>query len=128
MGDRDGSRKALNRQIGALGETAADEHLRRRGYRILCRNYRCAAGEIDIIAEHRDKLVFVEVKTRSPRAHLPPAEAVDEDKRDRVRKAAKYYLSSYRDPSPRRFDIVSVLLDSSDAVLSIEVEMNAFAE
>lgn len=122
------TRKALNRAIGLLGEQAAAEYLWRRGYRILKRNYRCPAGEIDIIAEERGVLAFVEVKTRSPRAYAPPADAVDEEKRDRIRAAARYYLGSYREPSPRRFDVVSVLLDESDRVVSIEVEAGAFAE
>lgn len=73
-------------------------------------------------------LAFVEVKTRSPRAHLPPADAVDEPKRNRIRASAKYYLGSFRDPSPRRFDVVSVLLDERDRVTSLELETGAFAE
>jgi putative endonuclease len=121
------TRKQLNKSIGARGEAAAERELRRLGYRILERNYRCKAGEIDIIAEHQGHVVFVEVKTRSPRSYLPPEAAVDDEKQARVRKTAKFYLSPYRQPSPARFDVVCVDLDASDAVAQIRVQSNAFA-
>lgn len=121
-------RKKLNRQIGNLGEDAAAAFVCAQGYRILARNYRCRAGEIDIIAEHHGEIVFVEVKTRSPRANLPPAEAVDEQKRQRIRRAAKFYLAAWRQPSPKRFDIVSVWLDEHDAVTHIQLHPGAFGE
>lgn len=126
--EKPASRKTLNRVIGDLGEQAAADHLARKGYRLLARNYRCPAGEIDLIAEDRGTLAFVEVKTRSPRAFLPPADAVDEIKRSRIRAATKYYLGSFREPSPRRFDIVSVMLDETDRVVSIVHEAAAFSE
>ena len=50
--------------LGAAGEKAAAKYLRRRGYRIVARNYRCRGGEIDLIALDADTIVFVEVKTR----------------------------------------------------------------
>jgi putative endonuclease len=119
-------RKKLNREIGALGEESAERFLRKEGYRVLARNYRCKAGEIDIIAEDRGTIVFVEVKTRSPRAKLAPEEAVDAAKREHLRRAAKFYLASYREPSPTRFDIVSVWLDARDAVTEIRLDTDAF--
>ena len=112
--------------IGDLGEAAAEEYLRSAGYRILERNYRCRKGEIDIIAEDKGVLAFIEVKTRSPRSFLPPADAVDAEKRERIRQAAGTYLSRYRDPSPKRFDIVSVLLDDQDHVTEIHLERGAY--
>lgn len=124
----DTNRKLLNRAIGNLGEDAASDFLRRRGYRILERNWRCSSGEIDIIAEHRGFLAFVEVKTRSPRSYFSPAEAVDEKKQSRIRAAAAVYLASWREASPRRFDVVSVLLDDSDQIISVELEISAFGE
>ena len=120
------NRKSQNKAIGDLGEDAAAEFLRNHGYRILERNHRNRAGEIDIIAEHRGHIVFVEVKTRSPRANRPAAEAVDEEKQDRIKRAARLYLAPYRNPSPSRFDIVSVLLDTNDAVQRIHHEEDAY--
>ena len=119
-------RKLLNRAIGAAGEDAAEAWLRREGFRILERNHRNPAGEIDIIAEHRGVVVFIEVKTRSPRAWQPPEAAVDADKRRRLRGAAKWYLGQYRNPSPCRFDIVSIDLDGADRVVEIRHFSAAF--
>ena len=103
---------------GPHGEHLARRHLRRSGLKILARNYRCPAGEIDLIALDRRPaegggatLAFVEVKTRRDDALTDPSSAVDADKRRRIRKAAAYYLAQ-RDSSGYnvRFDIVSVVL------------------
>jgi putative endonuclease len=119
-------RKQRNKEIGALGERAATDFLRNEGYRVLQCNYLCKAGEIDIIAEENGVITFVEVKTRSPRAYLPPAEAVDDDKQNRIRKAAKFYLAAFRDIEAVRYDIVSVWLDDHDKVKNLELIRNAF--
>ena len=65
------------RAIGTEYETLACEYLTRHGYQILCRNFRCRQGEIDIIARDRDYLVFIEVKYRRDEHEGDPAEAVD---------------------------------------------------
>lgn len=119
-------RKQRNKEIGALGERAATDFLRREGYRILQCNYLCKAGEIDIIAEDGGVIAFVEVKTRSPRALMPPADAVDDEKQNRIRKAAKFYLSPFRDVEAVRYDIISVWLDDQDRVTNLELVRNAF--
>ena len=128
MGDRrtPPARKQDNREVGILGEDAAARTLAAGGYRLLERNFRCPAGEIDIIAEDSGVIAFVEVKTRSPRAYLSPASAVDEEKRRHIRSASKYYLRGFRNPSPARYDIVSVLLDDAGSVTSVEVAKGAF--
>jgi putative endonuclease len=61
---------------GRQGEELAVNHLKRLGYRIICRNYRCSLGEIDIIARHRGVLVFVEVKSRRSEAFGSPKLAI----------------------------------------------------
>lgn len=119
-------RKRLNKTLGNLGEEAAERFLRAKGYRILARNFRGYSGEIDIIAEDRGTLAFVEVKTRSPRAHLSPASAVDERKRHQIRKTAKQYVSAYKQPSPTRFDVVSVMVNEEDVVAELHLETDAF--
>ncbi len=59
-------------EIGRLGEDLAAKELRRRGYRIRERNFRCSLGEIDIVAEDGEEIVIVEVKARSAGAHADP--------------------------------------------------------
>ena len=64
------------RRLGAFGERLAAAHLEAKGYRIRARNYRCREGEIDIVAQDGDTLVFVEVRTRRGDALGGPAESV----------------------------------------------------
>ncbi|MCX7717463.1 MAG: YraN family protein [Candidatus Sumerlaeaceae bacterium] len=119
-------RKSLNRALGNAAEQAVADMLQAQGWRILERNFRCRAGEIDIIAEDHGQIVFIEVKARSPRAWQRPAEAVDETKQHRLTAAARTYLRRYREPSPHRFDIASVCLDESDRIAQIDIEHSAF--
>jgi putative endonuclease len=98
------------------------------GFRILRRNWSPGRGrnEIDIIAEQRGTIVFVEVKTRSPRSLRSPGSAVDEEKRRRIRRAAASFLARYREPAPHRFDVVSVFLDSQDQIREVALDSGAF--
>jgi|YNPBryunderm2012_1023409.scaffolds.fasta_scaffold01107_7 putative endonuclease len=92
-----------------LGELLAAAWLVLKGYRIAARNWRCAQGEIDLIARRGELLVFVEVKTRTSRAVGAPEEAVTAAKRARLVRLAQVYLSRYRGPTPGcRFDVVAV--------------------
>src|SRR5947209_7314149 len=75
------AKRPLHLRIGRRGEEAAAEQLKAAGYRILARNYRCPSGEIDLVAEERGVLVFVEVKTRSSAAYGSPRDAVTPAKR-----------------------------------------------
>ena len=99
------------RAIGTEYETLACEYLTRHGYQILCRNFRCRQGEIDIIARDRDYLVFIEVKYRRDEHEGDPAEAVDARKQQRIRKAALSYLyeNQLSMDTACRFDVVAIL-------------------
>ena len=98
-----------NIEIGKFGEKIAANHLKRNGYRILENNFRCKFGEIDIIALHRDTMVFVEVKTRKKNLFLTPAHSVNKAKKHRIIKTAFYYLKKHRKFDKNiRFDIVEV--------------------
>lgn len=112
--------------LGRRGEEVACQFLRKEGYRILTRNYRCPAGEIDIIAEHNDTIRFVEVKTRSHSGEFAPEDAVDLEKRRHLRRAARYYLKGFRNPSPSFFDIVSLIIRSDGNVELVELRRDAF--
>lgn len=103
----------MDRQhMGIFGEQKAAEMLLRDGYQILERNYRCRAGEIDIVARSGMTLVFVEVKSRRGDLYGTPAEAVTKRKQDHIKRVAMYYLRThdvrYQDI---RFDIVEVYFD-----------------
>lgn len=95
--------------LGRRGEEIAVRHLRRRGYRIVQRNYRAAGAEIDLIADDGATLVFVEVKARSGSGFGVPAEAVDARKAGRIRRAAASYLQRIGGAErPVRFDVVAI--------------------
>ena len=114
------------RSIGGNGEDLAAAFLQDQGFAILTRNYRKRFGEIDIVAEEGDTLVFVEVKTRSSAAFGSPFEAVDARKQRRMARAALDYLSSRKlHGRPARFDVVAVLLQSPERP-RIEHVRNAF--
>jgi len=98
--------------IGKTGERLARRTLRSAGCKILARNYRCPAGEADLIALAGDTLVFAEVKTRRGDTFVDPASAIDADKRWRYRRVASYYLHrTGRDDLNVRFDAILVVLD-----------------
>ena len=98
------------RAIGTEYETLACEYLIRHGYQILCRNFRCRQGEIDIIARDRDYLVFIEVKYRHDEHEGDPAEAVDYRKQKKISRVAEYYCwKKQKLNQPCRFDVICVL-------------------
>lgn len=97
------------RGTARLGELLAAALLVLKGYRIEARNWRCAHGEIDLIARRGDVLAFVEVKARTTRTAGTPEEAVTARKRARLVRLAQVYLSRYRGAvSGCRFDVVAV--------------------
>ena len=95
--------------LGKAGEDFAAKYLESRGYKIIDRNYKIRAAEIDIIAELDNTIIFVEVKTRSSIRHGFPVEAVDLRKQKRIIKAASVFLQDekYFDFNCR-FDVIEV--------------------
>ena len=95
--------------LGSEGEEAAARHLASLGYTVLARRFRTRRGEIDLVAQDGDTLVFVEVKSRSAAGFGRPAEAVDARKRSRLRRAAEVYLLRHGGGDrPCRFDVLEV--------------------
>lgn len=93
--------------FGARCEAIAADYLTRRGLRIRHRNWRCKLGEVDLIAEHGDTIVFVEVKARRSSRFGGGAEAVGPRKQARMMAIAHLYMM--KTPNrPCRFDVVSV--------------------
>ncbi len=114
-------------KVGPAGEKVAAEHLRRAGYRIVARNYRCPVGEIDLIALDGDSVVFVEVKTRRDTRAADPEVNVTCDKRRRLTRVAKHYLmQKSAQQQPSRFDVVSVVMPS-DGKPDVEHFIDAFS-
>ena len=110
---------------GYEGEHLALLHLKRLGYRIICRNYRCPLGEIDIIAQHRDVLVFVEVKSRRSQAFGSPKQAITPAKQHKLSQVAWHYLQKHNlTEAKARFDVVTV--SSIEKSPQFEVIENAF--
>ncbi len=99
-----------NRRLGAKGERAVARFLKKSGYEILERNFKCKLGEVDIIAQKGDVIAFVEVKTRTGDYFGEPNEAVDGLRKERYKNTAKFYFYSKQKPMDVtvRFDIVEV--------------------
>jgi len=109
------------RATGLAGERLAEAWLERAGLRILCRNYRCAGGEIDLVAEHRGELVFVEVRTRRSGGMVGPEESVDARKQRRIVRTAEHYLQSVSGHDrPWRIDVVAVEVDRAGRVERVD--------
>jgi putative endonuclease len=103
--------RPVHLQRGELGELAAKKHLKRNGLKFLVANFRSPRGEVDLVFQEDDCLVFVEVKTRSSEEWVRPAAAVNKERRQRLSRAALDYLRLLRNPQVKiRFDIVEVLL------------------
>lgn len=102
------------RAVGDHGEELACEHVVQQGWQVVERNWRCAAGEVDIIAWDGDCLVFCEVKTRRSTRYGPPVEAVTPAKAARLRRLAWSWLRAH-DVHPRhvRIDVIAVALARS---------------
>ena len=95
--------------LGEKGENIAAAFLKKKGYNILSRNYKCSFGEIDIIAKHKKILSFIEVKTRSTKKYGPPQEAVTPAKQTKISRVALEFVQRYKmDNRAARFDVVSV--------------------
>jgi len=100
--------------LGRQGEQLAVDHLQRAGLRILDRNWRCAEGEVDIVAAERRTLVICEVKTRSGVRYGTPLEAITRQKRNRLRRLAIRWVVAHGVLFDEvRIDVVGVLRDGS---------------
>jgi len=116
-----------NRQLGDLAEDRAADLLAARGYRIIARKFRCKSGEIDIIAEDGDVLVFVEVRSRNDDEHGLPYETINEAKKFHIRRSALFFqLKNNMLERDSRFDCISVLFDGKDNIKNIEIITDAF--
>ena len=114
-------------KLGKKGEQIAVQFLKSKGLSICEVNFRCSAGEIDIIALDADIVVFVEVKTRSSEDFGLPEEAVNYLKQKKLIQLAMYYLQKEHSQDRRcRFDVVSIIM-KNDKVKKIDHFIDAFS-
>ena len=119
------------RQLGDKGEELALQTLTAAGFTILTRNWRCMAGELDIIAQEcapdfvlgnpqATWLVFVEVRTRRGQAFGTALQAITPRKAAKLREVAEYYVQQQAWQGPWRIDFVAVQMDASGRLLAID--------
>jgi putative endonuclease len=106
----------------------AVQHLQTAGHLILERNWRCTSGEIDIISQYEDTLIFTEVRTRRPTGTFgTAAESIQARKQRKVRDIATVYVHRHYSRMPRiRFDAVAVQLNEDGTLHSLQHYVNAF--
>ena len=121
------------RATGRLGEDLAVAHLERSGYRVVERNFRTRAGELDLVALGPECLVFCEVKTRvlgTRNGPAGPLDAVGPAKRRRLRRMAAQWLGSRSAEGPRapglRYDVIGVTVDRSGSLVELDHVQAAF--
>jgi putative endonuclease len=99
------------KELGKKGEQLALRYLKKNGYRLIQTNYVCKLGEMDIIAQEKDTLAFIEVKTRTSTTFGPPQLAVNPAKQVQLSKVALNFLKEKKlEDIKARFDVVAILL------------------
>ncbi len=120
------SKKTKKKTTGKIGEDIAAKFLTRKGYRILERNWRIKGGEIDIVADDRGTMVFVEVKARSSTEYGTGEEAITPHKKGKIINTAKAYLKYKGEDRPCRFDVIAILFDKRGKAKEINHIEDAF--
>lgn len=115
----------MRRELGLKGESIAENYLKKKGYKIIKRNFHTRYGEIDIICEKNDTLIFVEVKTRRSITYGTPEEAITLRKIEHLKKAALIYTEqAKRFYKELRFDVIGIMIQGQD--IEINHVKNAF--
>ena len=112
---------------GDRGEQLAGQYMEKLGFRVVRYNYRCRYGEIDLVLESKEYLVFLEVKLRKNDLFATGAEAVNARKQLKLRRAAEYYLQCHQTNLNPRFDVLEIYApDGLKAPMSFNHIENAF--
>ena len=112
----------MSRAVGTWGEAQTAVYLRKKGCRLLAHSYHCRFGEIDLIAQDKNTLCFVEVKTRSNLSMGLPRDYVTASKQEKIRKTAACYLAEKELDLPVRFDVAEVYTDRDHTPSSVRIE------
>lgn len=113
-------------EIGKKGENYVSEYLKKRGFKIIYRNYHSRYGEIDIICEDEKYIVFVEVKLRKKNSLIRGIEAVSKSKRIKIIKTALVYFINNTCEKQPRFDVAEIISDKKEDDLILNYLENAF--
>ena len=106
--------KINKKELGDIGEKLSERYLIKCGYSVIDKNFRAREGEIDIVSVEKNEYVFVEVKTRSNLCFGKPREAVDNQKKKHLYKAAKYYLyKNNLEKQEIRFDVIEIYIEKN---------------
>ena len=109
------------KELGILGERIAEEHLRGLGFRILDRNWHWRRGELDLVTEQGEEIVFVEVKARRSQTYGAPEESITRSKREKLILTAYAYLNGAdRADADWRIDVIAIDMDQNGAVVRLE--------
>jgi putative endonuclease len=122
--------RVMDRQeVGKLGEKAAQKFLKKRGYSIRETGFRCHHGEIDIVAQRKGCLVFVEVRTKSNLDFGTPEESITQVKKERLIASALTYTNTHQNLPPLwRIDVIAIELDDKGKPKRIELIENAIEQ
>lgn len=114
-----------NIEFGRWGEEKAKSYIEEKGFKIIEKNFRISRGEIDLIAEKENTIIFIEVKTRKNSFFGPPQSAVNFKKQNKIKKVAKYFLvnNNYKDYK-KRFDVIAIIYNNKN--IDIEHYKNSF--
>ncbi|MBQ8909332.1 MAG: YraN family protein [Clostridia bacterium] len=103
-------KKVFNKKYGSMGEIEVLNYLKKKKYKLLSQNYKTKVGEVDVICQYKDVIIFVEVKFRETLEFGHPSEAVNPHKQAKIRRVAEEFLiRNQMTGLPVRFDVVEVL-------------------
>ena len=114
------------KKLGNLGETLASEFLAKKGYKIIDKNFHSPFGEVDIIAQDDDNVIFLEVKLRKNAGFAQAREFVDKDKQGKITATANIWLSLNQTKLQPRFDIIEIYLPNENSIPEIIHIENCF--
>lgn len=113
----------MDKQIlGRYGEVISARYLRKHGYFLVSAHYNTRLGEIDLIAEDKKHICFVEVKTRSENMKYSPADAVDTAKRNKIIATSQLFLKECPTNKQPRFDIIEVFFENDEPIKLNHIE------
>jgi putative endonuclease len=124
-----GIKQTNRKRLGEVGEIHACRYLKKHRYNILARNYVTYLGELDIVAEDGDTIVFVEVRTKRSVEYGLPEESIDKKKRQKLTRLAQVYIKhKHLYARKARFDVISIVAHGLLGRKSIRLIKNAFDE